>query len=645
MNIFKKTIASVLCVSLFLGLFTGCVAKVDEANNSETSGSQTNQNSSSSVTKINTSEMFSNRDKEIGYAEADCVIITLNDDNIQVDDSSGVEVNDSTVIISDEGSYILKGNISNGQILVDAEKTDKIKLILEGVSIENESTAPIYVKQADKVYVTIAGENVNTLSTNGEFTVIDENNIDAVIYSKEDLTLNGEGMLSISADYGNGITSKDDLIFTGGNYEMKVSGYGLEGKNSVRIANGSFKIISGKDSIHSENSEDTSLGFIYIADGKYDITAETDGIDANTYIQIDGGNFNIITGGGSENVTLESKDMIFPSNNEKMKPNMPPHKQTDIDSNIKSKRQPDTQTNTQPNAPTDTQSETTTSSKGIKCDGNININKGSFNINSFDDSIHSNSNIIINDGTYKVSSGDDGIHADSNIKINGGKIDIIKSYEGIEGESIDITGGELVLLVYDDGFNAAGDNEESEMGGRSRENMFAIDENAYIKISGGKIRINASGDGIDSNGNVYVTGGETYVSGSINNGNSAMDYNGEAKISGGIFVATGASGMAQNFGSNSTQGSILTNTQSMQNGVIMLQDSTGKELVCYTPEKDYNSVVISTPDIKKDEVYKVETNDESKTIEMTNLIYGSGEMVGKIPNRPNKGNMEELPKE
>ncbi|TCO70391.1 carbohydrate-binding domain-containing protein [Marinisporobacter balticus] len=599
---FKKIITILLCIAIIVGCFTGCAGNLVSANGnnlSDTSSSQTKDNTNASVTITDTSKMFSNRDKEIGYDEEKCVIITLNDDNIQ---SSGrVKINDTTVTITDEGTYLLKGSLTNGQIIVDAEKTDKIQLVLDSVSIGNTYSAPIYVKQADKVFITLASGTMNTLCTNGEFTKIDDNHIDAVIYSKDDLTLNGKGELSISTEYGNGITSKNDLVITSGKYEIKISEHGLEGNDSVRIANGSFEITSGQDGIHSENSDDPSLGFIYIADGSFNITSETDGIDGAISIQVDAGDFNIITGGGSGNASTESKGEFPPDLGKQ-----------------------------------DKQSETndTPSEKAIKANGNIIVNNGTFNVNSSDDSIHANSDIIINGATFELSSGNDGIHADSNVTINSGNINILKSYEGVEGQSIDIVGGKITLVASDDGFNAAGGNEDT----------FATDENAYIKISGGIIKINARGDGVDSNGHLYVTGGETYVSGPTNNGNGAIDYNGTADISGGIFIAVGSSGMAQNFGNESTQGSILVNTQSMQNGAITLKDSSGKELVNYTPEKEYNCVVISSPDIKKGETYTIVMGSDSQTIEMTNLIYGSGGgMGGGRPKRPDGENRGHRP--
>lgn len=158
-------------------------------------------------------------------------------------------------------------------------------------------------------------------------------------------------------------------------------------------------------------------------------------------------------------------------------------------------------------------------------------------------------------------------------------------------------------------------------------------------MTGGKINVDASGDGIDSNGNLYISGGEIYVSGPSDNGNGALDYNGEATITGGTFVALGTSGMAQNFGNDSTQGSMLINLQSSQvaNTSVQVKDSSGQVITKYTAKKQYNSIVVSTPKIKIGETYTVVAGTQETAVTMSNLIYsnnnsnqpGGGPMNGK----------------
>lgn len=612
---FKRLIGALLCIVILAGLFMGC-------------SSYKTENVSTSLTET-AAEMFTDRDKETGYDESTSAVITLSDSGIK-SASENVKVSANTATISDEGTYILTGEISNGQVIVDAEKSDKVQIVLKNATIGNASSAPIYVKQADKVFITLAENSENTLSVNGEFKAIDDNNIDAVIFAKDDLTLNGNGTLTLNTEYGNGITSKNDLVITSGVYHITAKKHGLEGKDSVRIANGEFNMISGKDGIHSENSDDATLGFIYIADGTFKVTSETDGIDGAVSVLINDGDFNIISGGGSANA---------------------PEKQ-------EAERRPGFNDGAQQNNATDTavsaDTTETASAKGIKSGGKITINSGKFSVDTCDDSIHANENVVINGGEFTLATGDDGIHADLNVTINDGKIIITKSYEGIEGQTIAINGGNIDLVASDDGLNASSASENTAASGGPDQGQFAADESAYIKITAGVMKINASGDGVDSNGNLYVTGGEIYVSGPENNGNGALDYNGTADISGGILVAAGASGMAQNFGDTSKQGAILVTTQNMQSGAIILKDSSGKALLNYTPTKTYNSVVISVPGIKTGEKYTVTMGSETQTIEMTSLIYGSGGMGGgrqgfgngmggERPQRPEGENMGQQP--
>lgn len=507
----KKTI--ILFLTMGALMLSGCNTKIGNTTQQTTESSTT---TSSSVTETDTSDMFSDRDKEVGYDESESVTISLVDNSSSCE-SDAVSITENTITIKDEGTYILSGSLSDGMVIVEAEDADKVQIVLNGVSISNDQSAALYVRSADKVFVTTAFGTENTLEHNGSsYTAIDENNIDAAIFSKSDLTLNGEGTLTVTAQEGHGIVSKDDLVLTSGTYVITSASHGLSGKDSVRIANGSYTIVSGKDGIHAQNKDDSSSGFVYLAGG-----------------------------------------------------------------------------------------------------------------------------------TYTISAGDDGIHAASNVTISDGKIDIKQSYEGIEGLSIDIAGGEISVLASDDGINAAGGNDSSSSseGFQGGDDQFASTEGAYIQISGGVLHVNASGDGIDSNGDITVSGGETYVSGPTNDGNGSLDYNGSAQITGGIFAASGSSGMAQNFDSSSTQGTIMVNIDEQEgNTEISLLDSSSTELLSWTAEKQYSSIIISTPEIQQGETYTITTGTAEQSVTMDSLVYGSnaqGEMPG---NGGERGDMKGGPR-
>lgn len=541
-------------------------------------------------------DMFSDRDYDSSYDESQSVSILLNGSSVQ-SSSDTVSISGSTVTISEEGTYILSGTLDNGMIIVNAENTAKIQLVLDNAVINSNTSAAIYVMQADKVFCTLAPDSENSLSNGGEFTAIDENNIDAVVFSKEDLTFNGEGTLTVDSPAGHGIVSKDDLAVTGGEYRITAAGQGMSGKDSVRGAGGTFTISSGKDGIHAENTEDASLGFVYISDGNYDITAEGDGIGASGSIQIDSGSFTIEAGGGSAAVSLNSN-----GNWEWSRPGEQQSSET---------------------------TDATSSVKGIKAAGDLLVNGGTFTIDTADDALHSNSNLTINGGTWQLSTGDDGLHADETVSVIAGDITVTKSYEGIEGKNIALSGGNIDLVSSDDGLNGAGGNDQSGNGGFGgfQGGGFDAASDSSVVISGGILHINASGDGVDSNGSLKVTGGETYVSGPADSGNGALDYNGEASISGGIFIAAGGSGMAQNFTSSSTQGAMLVSISGDENDTITLSDSSGQELLQWTADKAFSSVVISCPEICQGETYTVTAGGVSQSVTMDALVSGSGERM------------------
>lgn len=579
---FKTRITAALAAVLLVLSLAGCATETDEHENVTEAATQ--------QSLISSDDIFTANDMETGYSEDGSVLISLAD-NGTTSTSESVIINGNTVTIKNEGDYVISGTLSDGSVIIDSTNTSKLRIILNGADISSSNTAPIYIKQADKVFMTLAQNSENTLSVTGEYVNTGEDNIDSAVFSKDDLTVNGSGTLNINASYGHGIVSKDDLNITSGIYNIAAASHGITGKDRVCIADGTFTIVSGKDGIRSENTEDTTLGYVYIGGGNYNMNTTGDGISASGYVQIEQGEFNIQSGGGSANGETHMDDMFGGGM-------YGGYQQSAEDS---------------------------ASEKGIKATGTLLICGGVFNIDSADDALHSNSDISITGGTFAIKSGDDGFHADSNTSISGGTITINESYEGIEGHSIDIKGGVITLNASDDGLNAAGGNDESGISGFGGKNdVFANDSEAYINISGGKLIADADGDGIDSNGALYVSGGETYVAGPTNSGNGSLDYGGEAVISGGIFIATGAQGMASNFSSSSTQGVAMLNTSSTQSGKIEIFADDGTSLASFSPNKSYNNIIISCPEMSKGNTYTVKYASASTEITLTDTVYGQG---------------------
>lgn len=484
-------------------LFSLCACNSTEVPKSESTSSETNQaESSASVSTVSSSDMFTDRDMEVGYDEETSAHITLSGDSAS-SDSDAVQISGSTITISDEGTYIITGTLSNGMIIIAAEDTDKVQLVLNGVQITNSTSAAIYVSEADKVVITTVSSTENTLANGGEYVAIDENNIDAAIFSKSDLTLNGEGALTVTAAAGHGIVSKDDLVLASGTYDITAASHGISGKDSVRAANGIYRIVSGKDGIHAENTDDTNLGFLYVAGGTFEIAAEGDGMSASAYLQIDGGEFTITTGEGSSSVTMETSTMDF-----RQKGNVPRENTT-------------------------AQEDDSVSQKGIKADGSISIADGNFVTDTVDDSIHSNSDILISGGTFELRSGDDAIHSDTAVVIQNCTMTIAYCYEGIEGLTITIDGGTFDINSVDDGINAAGGADSSGFGGgRPGQDQFSDSSDSSIIINDGEFVIVSTGDCIDSNGSLTINGGTLDLT-CNGNGDTALDCDGTYTNNGG----------------------------------------------------------------------------------------------------------------
>lgn len=464
---------------------------------------------------IDITDMFTKRDLSGTYDESEAVKITLSGKTAACN-SSNVQIEDEVVTIKAAGVYVLSGTLTDGTIVVDAGDDDKVQLVLDGVSITAADYAAIYAKNADKVFVTLAEGAENSLTVSGDYVQTDDNNVDAVIFAKCDLTLGGTGSLTVKDTTGHGIVSKDDLVVTGGTYTIDSQDHCLNAKDSVRIADGTFKLSCDEDGIHAGN-DDQQDGYVYI----------------------EGGDINI-------------------------------------------------------------------------------------------------------------SVGDDAIHAEGLLIITDGDIDVSKSCEGVEGDKILVTGGNIDVISSDDGFNAAGgssgsgDNHDGFGGGPGMGGVdMDADSDAYILITGGTININANGDGIDSNGCIGITGGSVYVLGPSDNGNGAMDYGICAAITGGEIVAVGGSGMAQGFGDESTQCSALVNFDEWVDAgeTITLTDSDGKEVLSYKADKKFNSVVISTSDMKQGETYTLTVGDQSSTFTLDDITYseGSGGMQRPGGNLDNGG--------
>lgn len=259
-------------------------ASADQSGNTSTASSVKTTVNTSSNGKLDTADLFTERDLTQNADLTGAKSYTLSDGK--------------TITINAEGVYVITGTASNASIVIEAADTDKVQLVLDNANITNSDSPAIYVKSADKVFVTTAEGTTNTLTVTGTFSADSETNTDAVIFSKDDLVLNGLGTLNIKSS-DNAISCKDDLKVTGGTINIECTSDGLEANDSVSIADGNITITTGKDGIHSENDEDASQGSVYICGGTITVNADSDAIQGTTVVQIDDGN---LTLSGSEGI-------------------------------------------------------------------------------------------------------------------------------------------------------------------------------------------------------------------------------------------------------------------------------------------------------------------------------------------------------
>lgn len=590
----------ILCIALLgvmLFAFAGCKSQSDaDSSATTTTADETAVAPSTDNTLLVFDEMFTERDRRNTFDTANAVQITLQGNKISCQ-SASVAVNGATATIIANGTYVISGSLDNGQIIVDVADDAKPQLVLDNVTISNDDMPAICVNNANKVFITTLEGTTNTLQTVSANESVD--NMDGVIYSKDDITLNGLGTLQVNSTYQHAIVTNDDLVITDGTYSLSAPSHCLKANDSVRIAGGKFSLSAGKDAIHAENTEKADEGFIYIAGGDFDITSDGDCIDASYKLQIDGGTINGVAGGGYINAPQQVED--FGSR--------------DFGTPV--------QSNT---ATTDTATEDTTSTKGIKAGGCITVQNGAITFDCCDDAVHSNMDIAINNGTFSLSSGDDAIHADNSLKIANGSIDVKTCYEGLEAPKIDIENGDISIISTDDGINANSTNATST----NTRTMMDADQNSVLTVLGGKIYVNSEGDGVDSNGYIYLKGGEIFVDGPMSSGNGALDYGIDASATNAVFIAVGAQGMAENLSAQETQGSMLLTEQGNAGDEIVLKDSSGNTLVSYTPQKAFQSILISCPQLQVGNTYAICVGTASATLQMTDLIMGQGSGMGQM---------------
>lgn len=575
--------------------------------------------------------------------------ITLSPDGSTSTDAS-VLIDGQTVTITQEGTYQIAGTLDDGALIVESGENAKITLVLGGVSIKNSTGAAIQISTADDVTIELSEGTTNVLQSGEKVDIAtgteSKEASGGALQSKADLKIKGRGSLTVLGYLNNGIHCTKDLKIKDGNISVTALGHGIKGKNSVTVSGGTVTVTSGKDGITSDETENEEKGFVTIEDGEIIITSAGDGVSAETTLTVTGGVISIISGGGSANAQQKTDNM---------------RDWWDFD-----------------NYASDDNS---ASCKGLKAGKAMMISGGSITIDAQDDTLHTDGDMTISGGECILSTGDDGAHAALSLTVLDGKITVLTSYEGLEANQITLAGGELDITASDDGINANGGSDgfsggfgggfggrRSDMNSQSGDmtppdnsNMQTppdgnapsgnpptmpgqdaadstttddtTDKQPVLLITGGKITVNADGDGLDSNGDLRVEGGDITINGPSNGGNGALDIGtengGAGVIAGGTLIALGTSSMTENFGSTSTQCAFLVTMNSFGAGeTITITDSQGNVLYTGVTVKSANSVVFSSADLVVGETYTVTIGSNSATVTQSSTVVGNSNGFG-----------------
>ena len=532
------------------------------------------------------SAYFTTNDQNGSWDTTGAAAITLTGDGASIS-GNGAYVYDGNVVIAEAGRYVLSGSLEDGSIIVDAHDSSKVWILLDGVEINCSDDACIQVDQADKVFLTLAEGSENTLISGSAYsdTALSDGT-DGAIFAHDDLTINGSGSLTVTAQYSHGISANDDLVITGGTITISAADDAIHVNDSIRIKDAAITVTAGDDGLLTTNEVEN--GYLYIESGTLDITASGDGI-------------------------------------------------------------------------------------------------------------HTTGDVTVAGGETNISAGDDGIHSDASVFVQSGTILISDCYEGIEALIIDVSGGDVSINCEDDGFNANGGSSDmfgggGQMGGGQNDGTFGHggmhdsgtdegttgemptppdrsgesmsggmptgqetetasgsgqssadteDVETYISISGGNIRIvnevGQDADGLDSNGDIKISGGTIYISLLGTGSNCAVDYasesGGVAEITGGTIIACGASSMAESFDSTSTQASILYNTSSVVEAgtTLTVADADGSVLLSWEVPCSFSSALISCPQMEVGGTYTVTAGETSEEITLESVSTTYGDAQGGMP--------------
>lgn len=527
--------------------------------------------------------------------------ITVNAVGDGVKGKDSVEVKGGSLNITAGGDGIQSNNdVEKGTVTVE-DGVITVNAVGDGIKSESSMTV-----SGGTLNITAGGDGLQAQNTVGGSTLDIRGGsitVDAQgdgIQSDNFLNISGDTTTLNITSVEDGIKSDDAMTVTGGTLNIVAGGDGIQADNLQ--GTGSLSITGGSITIDAQLEGVKSVGPMDIADGVLVITSQEDGIQSDTDLTVSGGSLELLVGGGSVNAPAHTEGFGFPGwfnyTNE----------------------------------------EDTVSAKGLKAVGDLTVSGGKITMDTMDDALHCGGILTVTDqADITISTGDDGLHSDDTLAISGGVINILTSYEGLEAVKIEVSGGEINLVSSDDGINAAGgvdaDTDFAFMGppmgfGGGAETLETATYYAYI--SGGILNVDAGGDGLDSNGALFIDGGTVTVSGPVQSMNGALDYTTTGQVSGGTVMILGTTGMAMNFDSSSTQPALMQTFSARYDAgtVVTVSDSSGTVLAEAVAAKQFNMLVASIPEFTVGETYTITCGTDSVEVTLASMITGGGFGMG-----------------
>lgn len=550
---------------------------------------------------------YSKRDLDASYDASSPTVITLSGDSTSVQ-GAGAQASAAGVVISSAGTYIVSGELTDGQLLVDAGDDDKVQLVLAGATIHNEDGPAIYVRNADKCFVTLDAGTENSLSDGASYALEDDSDEPyATLFSRCDLTLNGSGTLNVTSAYRHAVCSKDDLVVVSGTYNISAVEDGLRGRDSVKVRDGVFTIQAGGDGIKSNKDDDPTKGFVSIDGGTFDIQAGDDAVQGKTLVRLAGGLLTVAANDDAFHSDLEMH--LLGASMEAGAGDDAFHAETKLTVDGGTVN-------------------VTSCNEGYEAE-KVYVNGGDTHIVASDDGVNASaadlsddadadtvSSTLPNGGTPGApgkgggaATPDAGGQAPAGAQQSGQAPDAAAQQDGRApgaagvqqgGQAPDAAGaqqgGSAPEPPASDNAGGAGVIDPGQQGGgpAAGGGVGQADSSCLIQINGGYVVVDSVGDAIDSNGNVEVTGGVLLVSGPTSDGDGAFDYDGGATISGGTVLMVGSTGMAQSF-TGGTQAFAMTSASGEAGQSVCVVDGSGNVVTSFTATKRFGMVLTSSP--------------------------------------------------